>query len=68
MRSHVLLQQSLPQVSLVAELTLEGSLSAVLVLPHVIDKVALGHKLFLAHLTLKGLLSLMLNPRKGVKY
>ena len=61
-RSHVLVQQSLSQVSLVAELALEGSLAGVLVLPHVVQQVTFGHKLLLADVALEGLLSLVFDP------
>ena len=61
-RSHVLLQQSLSQVSFVAELALEWPLPGVLVLPHVVEQVALGHELLLAYLALERLLALVLHP------
>ena len=61
-RPHVLLQQRLPQVGFVAQLALEGSLPGVLVLPHVVEQVALGHELLLAYLALERLLALVLHP------
>ena len=61
-RSHMLVQQGLSQVGLVAELALEGSLAGVLVLPHVIQQVTFSHELLLADLALEGLLSLVFNP------
>ena len=61
-RSHVLVQQSLSQVSLVTQLALEGSLAGVLVLPHVVDQVAFRHELLLADIALERLLSLVLDP------
>ena len=61
-RSHVLVQESLSQVSLVTELALEGSLAGVLVLPHVVDQVTFRHELLLADITLERLLSLVFDP------
>ena len=61
-RSHMLVQQGLSQVGLVAELALEGSLAGVLVLPHVIQQVTFSHELLLADVALEGLLSLVFNP------
>ena len=61
-RSHVLVQESLSQVSLVTQLALEGSLAGVLVLPHVVDQVTFRHELLLADITLERLLSLVFNP------
>ena len=61
-RSHVLVQQGLSQVGLVAELALEGSLAGVLVLPHVVQQVTFSHELLLADVALEGLLSLVFNP------
>ena len=58
----MLLQQGLPKVGLVAELALEGPLPVVLVLPHVVVQVTLGHKLLLAYLALVRLLALVLHP------
>lgn len=48
MGAHVLLQQGLPQVSLLALSAFEGSLALVLVLPHVIDQITLGNELLFA--------------------
>ena len=61
-RSHVLVQESLSQVSLVTQLALEGSLAGVLVLPHVVDQVTFRHELLLADITLERLLSLVFDP------
>jgi len=61
-RSHVLLQEGLYEVGLVAELTLEGPLPGVLVLPHVVVKIAFGYKFFFANFTTVGFLSLVLDP------
>ena len=61
-RSHVLVQQGLSQVGLVAELALEGSLAGVLVLPHVVDQVAFGHELLLANVALERFLALVFDP------
>jgi len=61
-RPHVLLQQGLPQVGFVAQLALEGPLPGVLVLPHVVQQVTLGHKLLLTNVALEWLLSLVLYP------
>ena len=63
-RSHVLLQEGLSEVGLVAELALEGPLSGVLVLPHVVVKIAFGYKFFFANFTTVGFLSLVLDPEK----
>ena len=61
-RSHVLVQERLSQVGLVAQLALERSLAGVLVLPHVVDQVTFGHELFFTNVTLERLLSLVFDP------
>ena len=61
-RSHVLVQERLSQVGLVAQLALERSLPGVLVLPHVVDQVTFGHELFFTNVALERLLSLVFDP------
>ena len=61
-RSHVLVQERLSQVGLVAQLALERSLAGVLVLPHVVDQVTFGHELFFTNVALERLLSLVFDP------
>jgi len=60
--SHVLLQQSFPQVRLFALSALEWPLPLVLVLPHVVHQVALRHKLLLADVTGVRLLAMVFHP------
>ena len=60
----MLLQESLPQVCFVTELTFEWSLSVIFMLPHVVVKITFGHKLLLANFTTVWFLSLMLYPEK----
>ena len=60
----MLLQEGLSEVGLVAELALEGPLPGVLVLPHVVVKIAFGYKFFFANFTTVGFLSLVLDPEK----
>lgn len=59
---HVLLQQGLPQVGLLAEIAFERSLPLVFVLPHVVHQIALSHKLFLADVTGVRFLAVVLDP------
>jgi len=64
--AHVLLQQALAQIRLVALVTLEGSESLVFVLPHVVVQVILGDKHLLADLARVVLLALVHNPNMFV--
>jgi hypothetical protein len=62
MRSHVSVEQCLPQVGLLAQLTFKGSRPDATMLPLMVDKVAFGDKTGLAHVTCVRLLALMFDP------
>lgn len=60
--AHVLLQQGLAQVGLLALGAFERSLSLILVLPHMIHQVAFRHKCFLTDVAGIRLLPVVLHP------
>lgn len=60
--AHVLLEQGGAKIGLFTECTFERPGPLILVLPHVVIQVTLGHKLLFTNITLVRLLSLMLYP------